>query len=239
VEDGPNKCYIGGLPPSAATEEIQKFLGELGPLSAFSLVKDRDTGVSKGFAFFSFKDPSITQRAVAVLNGRQFQGAVLNCKVARTTSSSSGLGPTQHAGTGPAARTPSEFLVFFNMVSHEDVEDTANAAGVANDVQSECAKFGKVLQLILPRRSAANSGSAPASSNVHPSRQAMVPTGAASGSDLDVGKIFVRFGSVGEAARAVSGLAGRKFAHRTVLPTFLNADQWKAVAAKHPVRPCV
>lgn len=42
-----------------------------GPLKAFNLVKDGATGLSKGYAFCEYNDPSVTQPAIQGLNGMQ------------------------------------------------------------------------------------------------------------------------------------------------------------------------
>jgi RNA recognition motif-containing protein len=69
-------------------------------------------------------------------------------------------------------------------------------AEICEDVQDECSKFGKVVELKVPR-----------------------PTGG-SRQSAGVGKIFVKFDSVESATKALTALAGRKFADRTVVSTY-------------------
>ena len=63
VEDGPNKIFIGNLPSALQEMEVKEFVSAYGALKAFHLVKDSATGVSKGYAFFSYVDPSVTDDA--------------------------------------------------------------------------------------------------------------------------------------------------------------------------------
>ena len=42
-----------------------------GALKAFNLVKDAATGLSKGYAFCEYADPSVTEAAIQGLNGMQ------------------------------------------------------------------------------------------------------------------------------------------------------------------------
>lgn len=63
-------------------------------------------------------------------------------------------------------------------------------------MQDECAKFGKVVGLKVPR-----------------------PAGGSRQSP-GVGRIFVKFSTPDEAAKALRALAGRKFADRTVVTTY-------------------
>ena len=49
--DGPDRIFVGGLPYYLTEEQIRELLSSFGPLKAFDLVKDRDTGNSKGYGF--------------------------------------------------------------------------------------------------------------------------------------------------------------------------------------------
>lgn len=49
--DGPDRIFVGGLPYYLSEEQIVDLLSSFGPLRAFDLVKDRDTGNSKGYGF--------------------------------------------------------------------------------------------------------------------------------------------------------------------------------------------
>jgi hypothetical protein len=65
-------------------------------------------------------------------------------------------------------------------------------------VKEECEKYGKVLELKVPR-----------------------PTGGSRQSN-GVGKIFVKFDTPEAAGKALRSLAGRKFADRTVVTTYFS-----------------
>lgn len=69
---------------------------------------------------------------------------------------------------------------------------------ICEDVKEECEKYGKVLDMKVPR-----------------------PTGGSRQSN-GVGKIFVRFDTPDSAGKALRSLAGRKFADRTVVTTFFS-----------------
>jgi hypothetical protein len=66
------------------------------------------------------------------------------------------------------------------------------------DVKEECEKYGKVLEMKIPR-----------------------PTGGSRQSN-GVGKIFVKFDTPVSAGKALRTLAGRKFADRTVVTTYFS-----------------
>ena len=50
---------------------LQELLTSFGQLKAFNLVKDTTTGLSKGYAFAEYLDGTITDQAIAGLNGMQ------------------------------------------------------------------------------------------------------------------------------------------------------------------------
>ena len=50
---------------------MQELLTSFGQLKAFNLVKDTTTGLSKGYAFAEYLDGTITDQAIAGLNGMQ------------------------------------------------------------------------------------------------------------------------------------------------------------------------
>ncbi|KAI5070592.1 hypothetical protein GOP47_0014935 [Adiantum capillus-veneris] len=67
--DGPDKVFVGGLPYYLTEVQIKELLESFGPLRGFDLVKDRETGNSKGYAFCVYQDPAVTDVACAALNG--------------------------------------------------------------------------------------------------------------------------------------------------------------------------
>ena len=67
--EGPDRIFVGGLPYYFTEEQIRELLESFGPLRGFNLVKDRETGNSKGYAFCVFQDPLVTDIACAALNG--------------------------------------------------------------------------------------------------------------------------------------------------------------------------
>lgn len=67
--EGPDRIFVGGLPYYFTESQIRELLESFGPLRGFNLVKDRETGNSKGYAFCVYQDPAVTDIACAALNG--------------------------------------------------------------------------------------------------------------------------------------------------------------------------
>eukprot|EP00850_Spirogloea_muscicola_P020774 SM000226S07415 [mRNA] locus=s226:105576:111005:+ [translate_table: standard] len=91
--DGPDRIFVGGLPYYLTEEQIKELLSSFGPLRAFDLVKDRDTGNSKGYGFCVYQDPHIADIACAGLNGMKMGDKTLT--VRRATASSGQPKPDQ------------------------------------------------------------------------------------------------------------------------------------------------
>merc|ERR1719184_262312 len=69
VSDSPNKLFVAGLPNYLNEDQVKELLTSFGQLKAFNLVKDMTSGLSKGYAFAEYLDGTITDQAIAGLNG--------------------------------------------------------------------------------------------------------------------------------------------------------------------------
>eukprot|EP01006_Ploeotia_vitrea_P043553 TRINITY_DN66742_c3_g1_i1.p2 TRINITY_DN66742_c3_g1~~TRINITY_DN66742_c3_g1_i1.p2 ORF type:complete len:968 (+),score=164.74 TRINITY_DN66742_c3_g1_i1:31-2934(+) len=234
VSDGPNKIFMGGLPGSMTEDQVKDLLVSFGALRNFNMVKDANTGTSKGYCFFDFRDETVTDKVIDSLNGIKVgdrtlvvQRANANAKrenagggalvvtkqptlpglgglggalvpgglglvpggVGGLTSTTPGapggpplqLDPEQQLvsnllnlgmplsniinqlgghghSTGPALLPggtlvvkPTRFLVLLNILEEEDVEDDEEYDDIERDLEEEVEKFGRVLNITIPR----------------------------------------------------------------------------------------
>ncbi|XP_020241585.1 splicing factor U2af large subunit A-like isoform X2 [Asparagus officinalis] len=91
--EGPERIFVGGLPYYFTDGQIRELLESFGPLRGFDIVKDRDTGNSKGYGFCVYQDPSVTDIACAALNGLKMGDKTLT--VRRATASTGQARPEQ------------------------------------------------------------------------------------------------------------------------------------------------
>ena len=97
------KLYVGNLPFNASEEQLQEWFGQVGVnTSAISLIRDRFTGQSRGFAFIEIANDEDADRAVTSLNGQNFGGRNLVVNEARpqTERSGGGCGRGGYGGGG-------------------------------------------------------------------------------------------------------------------------------------------
>lgn len=77
------KLYIGNLPFQATEDDVRNYFSQHGDVSEVVVIKDRDTGRSRGFAFVTFADDVAGDNAIATLNGQEFNGRPLRINEAR------------------------------------------------------------------------------------------------------------------------------------------------------------
>jgi cold-inducible RNA-binding protein len=77
------KLYVGGLAYSINEEELEKTFAEFGTVTSAAVIKDRDSGQSKGFGFVEMSDDAEAKKAMAELNGKEVSGRSIMVNEAR------------------------------------------------------------------------------------------------------------------------------------------------------------
>ncbi len=77
------KLFVGNLPYSASEEELQTLFTKAGSVKSVTLVRDRDTGRSRGFAFVEMENQAEAENAIRMLNGSQLGGRPIVVNAAR------------------------------------------------------------------------------------------------------------------------------------------------------------
>ncbi len=75
--------YVGNLSYDASEDQLRTLFEAYGPVDRVSIVTDRDTGQSRGFAFVEMTDDDAASRAMEALNGTKLGGRNLNINEAR------------------------------------------------------------------------------------------------------------------------------------------------------------
>ncbi len=87
-----SKLYVGNLPYTATEEELSSLFGQAGTVTSVAIIKDRETGRSKGFAFIEMSNSDEAQKAISLLNGRDLGGRDLRVSIARPREGGGGGG---------------------------------------------------------------------------------------------------------------------------------------------------
>jgi RNA recognition motif-containing protein len=86
------KLYVGNLAFSTTESDLRNMFAPYGTVESVSLVTDRDTGRSRGFAFVEMTNDSETAAAISGLNGKDSGGRTLTVNEARPKGERSGGG---------------------------------------------------------------------------------------------------------------------------------------------------
>ncbi len=89
------KIYVGNLPFSATDEDVRALFTPHGSVMSCALPTDRESGSPRGFGFVEMEAPDAA-KAIAALNGQDFQGRTLTVNEARPRAEGrSGNGPSR------------------------------------------------------------------------------------------------------------------------------------------------
>ena len=77
------KLYVGNLSYGTTEADLSALFGAVGEVSSVSLITDRMTGRSKGFAFVEMAEYSAAQEAISKLNGKELDGRQIKVDNAR------------------------------------------------------------------------------------------------------------------------------------------------------------
>ncbi|MGB9233750.1 MAG: RNA-binding protein [Terriglobales bacterium] len=93
--------YVGNLPHSTTEAELRTVFEPHGAVEKVTLVTDRDTGRSRGFAFVEMTNAGEADKAIAALNGTDLGGRPLTVNEAKPkTDRPRGGGGGQRFGGG-------------------------------------------------------------------------------------------------------------------------------------------
>jgi len=241
VEDGPNKIFIGNLPPALTEMEIKEFLSAYGELKAFHLVKDIGTGMPKGYAFFTYANAGVTDDACKGLNGIQLGDKKLVCQRANVGAkpnpnafsalmgtglmgggllggmpgSVPGMGAPGLAGMGAAAalllQAQAPTIIPTRVLVLQNMV-------TPEDIKDD-AEYKDILEDI--REECSQYGTVQKLFVPRPAADPNIPV-------KGLGKVFVVYASAKEAEKADKAIFGRKFSERTILTRFLKEDEFEA-----------
>ena len=74
--------YIGNLSYGVKEADLTRLMEDFGAVSSVKVIKDRDTGRSKGFAFCEMENDDEAKAAIEQLNGTEYSGRPLVVKEA-------------------------------------------------------------------------------------------------------------------------------------------------------------
>jgi RNA recognition motif-containing protein len=95
--------YVGNLSHDVTEEDLKEAFKVFGEVETVKLIKDNDTGGSKGFGFVEMSDNANAQSAIDGLNDKEFKGRTLKVNIARPRNENRG-GRGGYGGGGRGGR---------------------------------------------------------------------------------------------------------------------------------------
>lgn len=77
------KLYIGNLPYSTTDENLEQVFSRWGSVASVKIIKDRETGRSRGFGFIEMESEDAAEDAIRNMHGQDFEGRELTVCEAR------------------------------------------------------------------------------------------------------------------------------------------------------------
>lgn len=100
----PTRLFVGNLSYQTLEQDIQDHFSQAGNVTSVSLMFDKFTGKSRGFAFVELASPEEANKAVEMFNGKELQGRTLTVNVARPREERGGGGDRPRGGGGGGFR---------------------------------------------------------------------------------------------------------------------------------------
>jgi RNA recognition motif-containing protein len=80
--------YVGNISRDVTESDLKEAFGAFGTVQSASIIKDKFTGESRGFAFVEMPNKDEAEKAIADLNGKDLKGRNLTANEARPRTDS-------------------------------------------------------------------------------------------------------------------------------------------------------
>lgn len=77
------KLYVGNMTYDTSEDQLRTMFAEAGTVVTVDVIKDRDTGMAKGFAFVTMGSQDDAAKAISMLNGKEVSGRPLTVNAAK------------------------------------------------------------------------------------------------------------------------------------------------------------
>ncbi len=92
------KLYVGNLSFDASEQDLRDLFADAGEVDSIKIITDRYTGRSRGFAFVEMSTGEEAEKAVSMLNGKQWMDRELKVDEARPQRRNDNRGKRRDGG---------------------------------------------------------------------------------------------------------------------------------------------
>lgn len=87
-----SKLYVGNIPYETSESDLENLFAQAGSVASVTVMRDRETGRARGFAFVEMATEADAKNAIAQFNERPFGGRTLTVNEARPQAARDGGG---------------------------------------------------------------------------------------------------------------------------------------------------
>ena len=95
-----NKLFVANISFTADDDTLKAHFSSVGHVLSARIVRDRDSGRSRGFGFVEMESDDLAQAAIDAFNNQEFDGRPINVSVARPREGGGGGGGYGGGGGG-------------------------------------------------------------------------------------------------------------------------------------------
>jgi RNA recognition motif-containing protein len=77
------KLYVGNMSYETTEQDLRTMFAEAGTVESVDVIKDRETGRPKGFAFITMGSQAEAEKAISLFNGKEVSSRALKVNLAR------------------------------------------------------------------------------------------------------------------------------------------------------------
>jgi len=86
------KIYVGNMAPETTEQDLRTLFSEAGTVGSVSVIMDRKTGESKGFAFVTMSSQDEADKAISLFDTKELHAQVLKVDIAKVREERPALG---------------------------------------------------------------------------------------------------------------------------------------------------
>jgi RNA recognition motif-containing protein len=90
------KLYVGNMSHETTEEDLRTMFSEAGTVVSVDVIKDRQSGKNKGFAFVTMSSQADAEKAISMLDAKDVDSHILKVNVSQPREERPGSGNNKH-----------------------------------------------------------------------------------------------------------------------------------------------
>ncbi|KAL0095431.1 hypothetical protein F4703DRAFT_1070305 [Phycomyces blakesleeanus] len=225
------RLYVGSIHFSLTEDDIRQIFEPFGPLDFVNLHKDPETGKSKGYAFIQYKNAEDSKQALEKMNGFELAGR--NLKVGLVTEKTSVMSSSLDDDAGLALNSLSRTELMKKLAARqtdlmEELEPSTPFMPPKPIIPVSASRTVMLNNMFNPSEESEPDWMQDLETDVKDECLHFGQVTHIHVNEDSLGEIFVKFGTVDAAERAVKALNGRWFGGRQITAAFVSEAIYNA-----------